>query len=180
MLHGTALFSEHVISKTSGGSFRLTNPSSSLPVTESALPDLPDLDTHLVWKELSCLQSLKSSLATAAQLEFFCAIEGVLGACLTSNAQGLVEYYKLMDEAVLTFVSQDDKITRLLRSYLVSLKLMFEPVMQEFYNSERQKNRVEQEVRRVTIRWGEDIFLDLPAHLNRYTEWPKAVSTSRS
>jgi hypothetical protein len=179
MLRGTALLSEHVITKTSGGSFRLTRQAVSPSFSENAQLDLPSLDPALIRKGLNSHQALKPLLTTTEHLQFFNALQGVFEACLISTAQGLAEYWKLMDSAISSFFVNDDVLISLLRSYLVSLKLLMEPVVQQLYNGDRQQDRVEREVRQVTVAWGKDIFKNLPRRLKRYAEWPRAIVSSR-
>jgi hypothetical protein len=179
MLRGTALLSEHVISKTTGGSFRLTRQAVSPSLRESTQATLPSLNRDLVRKGLESLQSIRPILTTAEHSQIFSELQGVLEACSISTAQGLTAYWKLMDSATSVFFHGEDWITRLLQSYLVALKLIMEPVVQQLYNNARQQDRVEREVRRVTVAWGKEIFEFMPAHLKRYGEWSEAVTISR-
>ena len=178
MLRGTTLLSEHVITKTSGSSFRLSRQAISPSLNATALLNLPDLDPHLIRKGLISHRSLKPILASAEHVQFFNALQGVFEACLVSTVRGLIEYWKFLDSATSNLFTSDDMVTALLKSFLVALKLLMEPIVQHLHN-DRQKDRVEREAQRVTVRSGEDIFQDLTPQLNRYAELPKAVIASR-
>ena len=179
MLRGTTLLSEHIISNTNGGSFRLSRAAMSPSPNAMAQLNLPDLDWDLLRKGLKSLQSVKHILTTAEHSRIFNELQRVLEAFSMSTARGLAEYSKFVDSAASLFFQADDWITKLLQSYLVALILIMDPVKQQLYGSERQQAGVEREETQVTVAWGKGIFQDMPAKLKGYAEWSEAVMISR-
>lgn len=175
MVQGIVMVSRYVAQTGRDTSFHLDETATSTSVPEAVVTALPQLDLNCLDTGLMALCLLVPVLQTEEQMHLFVSIRSVFEAALDSTWLGFEEYWNMLNTVTPKSFISSDVVIKTLQTFLVTLRLLMDPITIHVFCPAQKTFGTRQEVRRITITWARRIFESLPREMNQYVEWPRAV-----
>ncbi|RMZ77321.1 hypothetical protein DV737_g4441, partial [Chaetothyriales sp. CBS 132003] len=179
MVRGCMLITERVESSNTSSSFCL-EPNAHIRTLEPDISQLAGLDKRILHTGLDAIGRLTPILKTAADLDFFLAIQKTLQASLISTKHGFIQFAAIHDlwystEYFHEFTDARNLASQVMLAFFTALQLLMSPVTAPMHKPPRRSMDTRYQSLPVSITWTRKILHDMPPKIKRYAAWPEAV-----